>query len=132
LGDGTAQRCFDLHISLLYSRREQRTGQLVVLRDITEHKQALEALRASEASHRALLVAAQRQAQEAALLDQVRAALARELDLPTVLKTIVEAIASTFGYTQVSLYMLMNSELVLQHQVGYERIISHIQLNQGA
>ena len=75
--------------------------------------------------------AAQRQAQELALLDQVRTALTRDLNLPTVIRTVVEAIAQTFGYTHVSLYLLQEDRLVLQHQVGYAREIKEIALSQG-
>ena len=42
LGEGEAQRCFDLRISPLYDRRGRLTGRLVVLRDITERKRAEE------------------------------------------------------------------------------------------
>jgi diguanylate cyclase (GGDEF)-like protein/PAS domain S-box-containing protein len=72
-----------------------------------------------------------RQAQELALLDQVRSALARELDLGTVIRTVVEAIHRTFGYTQVSLYFLKGDELALQHQVGYSQVIERIPLSLG-
>ncbi len=50
LGEGGAQRYFDLRISLLYRRNGQLavTGRLIVLNDITEHKQTERALRESE------------------------------------------------------------------------------------
>ena len=72
-----------------------------------------------------------RQAQELALLGQVRTALAQELDLQMLFRTVVEAIPTTFGYTQVSLYLVHDDTLVLQHQVGYERMITHIPIGQG-
>ena len=65
------------------------------------------------------------------LLDRVRATLARELDLPIILHTVVEAIAETFGYTLVSLYLLRGETLVLQHQVGYTQVINEIPISQG-
>jgi putative methionine-R-sulfoxide reductase with GAF domain len=52
--------------------------------ELTERHRAEAALRASEQRSRELFVAAQRQAQELALLDQIRTALARELDLTTI------------------------------------------------
>lgn len=73
----------------------------------------------------------QRQTQEMALLNEIRTALASELDLTTLLHTVVETIARTFGYSLVSLYLLENDELVLQHQVGYSQVISQIPLTRG-
>ena len=40
LGEGEAQRTFDLRISPLHDRRSRLTGRLVVLRDITRHRRA--------------------------------------------------------------------------------------------
>jgi len=72
-----------------------------------------------------------RREQERALLDRVRTAIAHELDLSTVLRKVVEAIAETFGYALVSLYLLRDETLVLQHQVGYARVINTIPVTQG-
>jgi PAS domain S-box-containing protein len=96
-----------------------------------ERKRAVEALRRSEREYRTLFAEAQRQTQELALLDRVRSALTRELDLTTVFRTVVEAIAATFGYTLVSLYMRRGDVLYLQHQVGYHDEIPTIALDAG-
>lgn len=73
----------------------------------------------------------ERQTRELALLDQVRQAVARELELPQVIQTVVEGIARTFGYTQVSLYLLEGDVLQLQHQVGYPGVIERIPITDG-
>jgi PAS domain S-box-containing protein len=81
-----------------------------IMEDITERKRAEEAL---------------------SLLDKARSAMARELDLPKVIRDIVESIAETFGYTLVSLYLLEDDVLRLQHQVGYEDVIPEIPITKG-
>ena len=78
-----------------------------------------------------LLATAERQAQERDLLDRVRTALERELDLPVLFRAVVKAIADTFGYTQVSLYLLDGDHLVLQQQVGYDQVLERIPVEQG-
>jgi GAF domain-containing protein len=71
-----------------------------------QRKRAEEALRESERRYHDLFDAAHRQAQELALLDRVRTAVTRELNLSELFRTVVTAIADTFGYTLVSLYLL--------------------------
>jgi len=68
---------------------------------------------------------------ELALLDRVRTALARETDLSVVLKTIVEAVAGTLGYSMVSLYIREGDELVLDNELGYRDIIRRIPIDKG-
>ena len=55
LGQGQAQRTFDLSISPLRGRHSRLTGRLVVLRDITALRQADRTLRESEQKYRALV-----------------------------------------------------------------------------
>jgi diguanylate cyclase (GGDEF)-like protein/PAS domain S-box-containing protein len=112
-------------VGLIHDQRVQ------IARERISRQQVEDALRESEQRHRTLLEAAQRQEQELALLDQVRQVLARELELPIIFQTVVEGIAKTFGYTQVSLYLVENDVLVLQHQVGYDHVIERIPLTQG-
>src|SRR5208337_4117853 len=97
----------------------------------TQRRRAEEATAESERNLRTLLAAAQRQAKERELLEQVRTFLATELDLPVIFRTVVEGIARTFGYSQVSLYTLQGEALVLRHQVGYSRVIERIPVTQG-
>ena len=90
-----------------------------------------EALRDSEQRYRELYVSARRQAQEMALLDRVRIAVAGELDLKGVIRTVVEGIAETFGYPLVSLYMRQGDKMFLEHQVGYADVIREIPITKG-
>ncbi len=73
----------------------------------------------------------ERRAQELALFDRVRNALARDLDLMDIMWDVVETIAQTFGYTQVSLYLLRDGVLHLHHEVGFRSIFTEIPLTSG-
>ncbi|MBA3944681.1 MAG: diguanylate cyclase [Herpetosiphonaceae bacterium] len=77
------------------------------------------------------LLAAERRATEETLLEAVRTVLAREMDLTLVFRTIVESIAHTFGYRHVSLFLIEDEQLVLQHQVGYHQVLNYIPLTTG-
>ncbi len=88
-------------------------------------------LRMREQNYRALYEMAEKQTQELALLGNVRNVMSQELDLSSLLRSVVEAVAESFGYALVSVYLLEESELVLQHQVGYERVIKRISIENG-
>jgi PAS domain S-box-containing protein len=92
-------------------------GSVGLVIDLTERKRAGEAIA--------------RQASERELLDRARSALARELDLTTVIRNVVEAIHETFGYALVNIYLLEGDTLYLQHQAGVEQIVAQIPLDQG-
>lgn len=89
-------------------------------------------LQASEVRYQALYETFQRQARELSLLERVRVALARQIELNMVFRSVVEAIADTFGYNYVSVYLLQGDELVLQYQVGYHQVITHIPITTAA
>ena len=110
----------------LHSRAQQ---------EIAERKLAEEALRQSQQRQNELLKAAHRQTQEQQLINQVRNAVAGELNLSNIIRKTVEAINDTFHYELVSLYLLApetnNTELVLQHQIGYTHTIHRQSTDQG-
>ncbi|HET9589854.1 MAG TPA: diguanylate cyclase [Anaerolineales bacterium] len=108
--------------------RDQRSQ---IAEELARRRQAESALVESEQRYRTLFESTRRQAQELELLDQIRQALAQELSLSLVFRTVVEGIARIFGYTLVSLYLVDGEELVLQHQVGYDQIIERIPITQG-
>jgi len=53
------------------------------------------------------------------------------MDLPTLIRAIVNGVAETFGYTLVSLYFVHGNVLVLQHHYGYIETLGDIPLNRG-
>ncbi len=97
---------------------------LSTLYDVTEIRDHEEQLRGMHAI-------ATRQAQESALLHEARTILARSMDLPTLIRAIVNGVAETFGYTLVSLYFVHDNVLVLQHHYGYIETLGDIPLNRG-
>lgn len=104
-------RIFEVSCNLLM-RRGQQIGTLLVWHDVSERV-------AAEAREHAFARQAQRQARNLELIDQVRVAIADERTLSQLYTTVVEWIAGSFGYRFVSLYLIDENDLVLQHQVGY-------------
>lgn len=88
-------------------------------------------VRAREQKYRVLYETAEKQAQELALLGNVRNVMLQELDLSTLLRKVVETIAESFKYALVSVLLLEGDELVLQHQVGYESKALRIAVTTG-
>jgi PAS domain S-box-containing protein len=118
-------------LSLLRDKNGEPSGLIGIDRDITARKQSQEALQSSQEKYRQLFNAAQWQAQELTLLNRVRAAVAQELDLAPLVRTIVKVIAETFDYTHVSLYLRQGDNLILYHQIGYEVPYPVISLHEG-
>ncbi|MFQ3633846.1 diguanylate cyclase [Roseiflexus sp.] len=102
-----------------------------VQEELAEQRRIESELRESEQQLRHLYAVTRRQAQELHLIGQVREAIAREVELPALFRTVVETIAATFGYTLVSLYLRDGDELVLQHQVGYSCWVDRLPLGKG-
>ena len=65
------------------------------------------------------------------LLEQVGAAIAHETSLHTIIRTVVEATSQHFGYSMVSLYLLEGDSLVLQHDVGYDKVVHRLPISRG-
>jgi PAS domain S-box-containing protein len=72
-----------------------------------------------------------RQAQETFRLNEVRTALARELEISELARAVVESMAANFGYSLVVLYLLKDDYLVLQHQVGDRKAAERLVLDRG-
>ncbi|HEU0295982.1 MAG TPA: GAF domain-containing protein [Anaerolineales bacterium] len=104
-----------------------------ILTDITPRKLAELNLKKSEEMYHSLFIMAERQTHELFLLSEVQNVLARKLDLPELMQTVVEATAKSSGYTFVSLYVLEGDLLRLKHQVGYqlENVIDTIASHEG-
>ncbi|HMS01067.1 MAG TPA: GAF domain-containing protein [Anaerolineales bacterium] len=99
--------------------------------ELLERQRAEQALIEEEQRYRLLYETAKKQAQELALIGRVRNAMAQSIDRHGLLFNVVESIAASFGYTQVSLYLLKDEMLVMQHQVGYETPYTTIALDEG-
>lgn len=110
---------------------ERLVGRLWLFRDVTDQINIEQALRESESNYRILYDAEQRHVQELALLDKVRTAVSNELNLPSLFKIVVNSISEHLGYNLVSLYLLEGDVLTLQHQVGYDQVVSIIPQYEG-
>jgi GAF domain-containing protein/ActR/RegA family two-component response regulator len=96
-----------------------------------ERQSMADQLRENEERYRQLFAAAQRQSQEQALLEKVRTMLSRAADRDKLFQAIVEAVADTFGYTLVSLYLRRGNVSQLQHQIGYTSVIHELPIESG-
>lgn len=83
------------------------------------------------ASRSQLISEVERQARELRLLHEMRTALVGVNDLAEIYLTAVESIASIFNFEFVSAYSLVDTELRLQAQFGYEQFAETIAINQG-
>lgn len=101
-------------------------GIIVNSRDVTEQLTTESQLHNSVARYRELFASAERQTQELELLEKVRVALAREMDLNKVIRTAIDATEEAFGYRLISAYLLEGDFLTLQHQCGYDHVISRV------
>ena len=99
--------------------------------ELAERKKAEATLQREEARYHALFTAAQRQAQELALLDRVRTALARDVSLEAMFRKVVVAISEILGYQLVTLYRVHDDRLILQHEVGYGQLPAEIPISTG-
>jgi PAS domain S-box-containing protein len=71
------------------------------------------------------------QSRELVLLHRVRPAVARELEVPNVLRRALDAVAETYGHTRLGASLIEGGDLVLQHQVGYQEAPGRIPLTKG-
>ena len=91
----------------------------------------LEQSRSRAADYEQLYLATKRQAQELKLLNQISTTLSQHIDLQHVIHSAVSSIAETFSYPLVSLYLIEDDSLVLQHQLGDEALSPNLSLTEG-
>ena len=103
----------------------------IAQQELAERQRIEDELRANQQRMYDLYAVTRRQAQELHLIGQVREAMAREIDLPGLFRTVVESVAVTLGYPLVCIYLCDGDELLLQHQVGYAVQRDRIPLGRG-
>jgi signal transduction histidine kinase len=77
-------------------------------------------------------MAAQQHMHELDLLDQIRASVVSQPNLPDLLRDVVDKVTTLLGYSLVSLYTLRGEQLLLKHQSGYSTLPSRLNWNDGA
>ncbi len=104
---------------------ERRTAHTTPLRPLEETNLSYLASRSE------LIVEVERQARELRLLHEMRTALVGVNDLDAIFTTAVESISAIFGFEFVSAYRLIDNELRIQAQVGYEQYYEMIPFGVG-
>jgi diguanylate cyclase (GGDEF)-like protein/PAS domain S-box-containing protein len=92
----------------------------------------LEAAQQRATSYEALYQEAQKHAQRLVLMDNVRTAVARELDRDRIIQTTVNVVAETVPGTHVCYYRVQGDMLIFEYQYGNEiRVYPQIPLSKG-
>jgi PAS domain S-box-containing protein len=102
-----------------YPRMEknQFTGSIVILRDLSAEIQQQENVRE-------LSQLSSTQAKRLELIDTIRNDAAKATTTQDLIKNIVQSISQNLGVPLVSIYLLEEDHLVLQHAVGYKKTIA--------
>lgn len=81
--------------------------------------------------HATLTRRTQRQFHELDTLRQLARLMVNQPDLQTIVAQVVERIHQALGYQLVSVYFLKGEFLVLQEQIGYSQVLTHVPVDQS-
>ncbi|MGH2398425.1 MAG: GAF domain-containing protein [bacterium] len=93
--------------------------------------QAIASQAAIAVKNATLFAQAQRRAAEVDLLNRLMGTVTGTLNLEELFHRIVEEVASTFGYSHVSVYRRDGEYLLMQAQVGYTHVHERIHITKG-
>jgi PAS domain S-box-containing protein len=111
VGEGPAQRHFELTVSTLHTRQGQPIGRLVVTHDVSARKQSEEAL---QTVHNELA----RHFEQFRLISQVGQRITSIMAVDDLLAEIVRLIQETLGYHLVSVGLIQDDALIVQKGAG--------------
>jgi PAS domain S-box-containing protein len=104
---------------------EEFLGSVAVMTNLTERARREHEIVESNGRYQTLLENAQANAKRFLLIDEIRVAAAKTKSSQELIRTVVESIHTVLGFQMVSIYLLEQQELVLQHAIGYDQVITH-------
>ncbi len=109
----------------------QAQGVLIRLKNLATQKLYEQHINEAQWRYNKLLALSERRSDEIALLHSVRDALNSANDRSSICQIVVERSSDLYGYNLLSIYLIENNHLILQHQVGYKSYIESLSLEKG-
>lgn len=120
LGKSGANRCYDLHLTPLYDRRERLTGRLLVLHDITAYLQLEKQQQQTAQQNARLFQEEQHQRKVTESLRQTMLVLSSRLDHSAIVTEILRQAQQLVQYDSAAFFMEDGPDLRLTHGLGFD------------
>jgi PAS domain S-box-containing protein len=111
---GGINRYYEVHVSPFYKRSSRLNGRLVILRETTEHKQAVETLAHDITTRKRAEEALQRQFQELSVLNSIALACVETTAEEALIERATEIIGQTLFTNRFGIYLLDEEAGVLR------------------
>ena len=104
---------------------DQYLGSVSVTENVAKRQQEQRELVQKAERYKGLLEQSQQYAKQITLIDQVHTAVLQASTSQELMQAVVNSIHSVLGFEMVSIYMIIQDQLVLQHYIGYQSVITH-------